>query len=486
MVHALKNIAIRLWVAAATGGLASLGLLAILGSPMDAAFNLVVAAILTILAFLGWGWIFNRIAALRLQGYLREATSRERTARIGEAAEAFSKAIILFDSFMVSPLFRHRMGRDIAGRVARFHIARAVRLPEADTFVTLYLWAQPNDKEVAGFWLQHTHLGEGADADHLALADRIAAAQPDNLAVQSLIAQIYLAKNRTDYAALQTYKQLLEESSHIQAPTVIRLADLFIREGRADEWALEVYLQAGRQEPDRIEYLKGIAACQEQIIETEWNEPLMAASGEVLSRFDDDTIRQWQASFRRTAAPPAPKEPPLAAKIPKHVSGLARSVYSGISHAAGTAASILARLGRAMGSSWRESTYMRQIAKWTVVIAFAAVVILSGISTIKYIRETKEPPESAAPTAKTPQMATSGRYTIQVGSFRNRAQAIAFSDRIKQRGFPAYWGESRSSDEDIWYYVRISRFEEKQEAKEFGENLKSQGIIDDFYVANYK
>jgi hypothetical protein len=58
---------------------------------------------------------------------------------------------------------------------------------------------------------------------------------------------------------------------------------------------------------------------------------------------------------------------------------------------------------------------------------------------------------------------------------------------LKQQGFTdAYWGESRISDENIWYYVRISRFEGKQEAKEFGDDLKSRGIIDDFYVANYK
>jgi len=52
MVHVLKNVVIRLWIAAAAGGLATLGLLAILGSPLDATLNLIVAAVLTILAFL--------------------------------------------------------------------------------------------------------------------------------------------------------------------------------------------------------------------------------------------------------------------------------------------------------------------------------------------------------------------------------------------------------------------------------------------------
>ena len=487
MVHALKNIAIRLWIAAVAGWLATLGLLAVFGSPLDAAFNLTFASILTILAFWGCGWIFNRIAAQRLQDYFREAASRERTARVGEAAEVFRKAVILYDSFMVSPLFRRRAGRDMAGRIARFHIARSVHYPEAENFITAYLWVHPDDREVAEYWLQRTRLGDGADPDHLALMDRIAAAQIQNPTILSLTAQLYLARKRTDYTALQIYKQLLQESGHVQAHTVIRLADLFVQERRADEWALEAYLKACRQVPDKIEYLQGLAACLEQISTTERNESLITESRQALSAVDEDTIRQWQELFRQAATPPAPKEPAVSEPVLVFISGSARRVFHGIVRSAGTIASILAQRGRIIGKSWKESARTRYIAKLTAVSLFAAIVIISGIRTIVYISETKESPEAAPPPpVKTPQLAPSGRYTIQAASFRNRAQAINFSERLKKQGFPAYWGESRSSDQNIWYYVRISRFEVKQEAKEFGEDLKNRGIIDDFYVANYK
>ena len=487
MVHALKNIAIRLWIAVLIGGMATLGLLAILGSPLEVGFNLTVAAVLTILAFLGCGWIFNRISALRLQDYLREATSKERTVRIGEAAEAFRRAVILFDSFMVSPLFRRRMGQDLAARIARFHIARSIRYPEAAAFVTSYLWEHPEDVEVAEFWLQHTQPGDGADPDHLALADRIAAAQPQNLTIQSLIVQNYLARDRTDYIALQTYNRLLQEPDHIQAHTVLRMADLFVKEGRADEWALEVYLKALKQDPNQTEYLMGLAACLEQTRETARNESLIAASRETLSRIDADTIQQWRTTFGAAATPSLQEKPSLTAGPLHLVWEFIQRVFQAMAHAGGSAATILAKWGMALGKSWRESERTRHIAKWSAVIAFAAIVIISGISTIIYISETKESPEAVSiPGAKPPEMATSGRYTIQIASFRNREQAIGLSDRMKTLGFPAYWGESRISDDNVWYYVRISRFEEKQEAKEFGDDLKSRGIIDDFYVANYK
>lgn len=488
MVHALKNIAIRLWIAVVTGGLAALGLLAIFGSPLDAAFNLTVAAILTILAFLGCGWLFNRITAVRLQDYLLEATAKERTTRIGEAAEAFRKAVVLFDSFMASPLFRRRMGRDLAGRIARFHIARSLRYPEADAFITSYLWEHPKDVEVAEYWLQHARLGDGADPDHLALGDRIAAAQPQNPTIQSLIAQTYLARQRTDYTALQTYRQLLQESDQTQAPAVITMANLFVKEGRADEWALEVYLKAHSQDPDQTEYLKGLAACLDQIRETGRNASLLTASREALSNIDGNTIRQWRTEFQRTGTPPPPEKPTLTSRILKLIYKFIQRGFHSIVRATESGASTVSGWGKVLGTNWRESERIRHIAKWSAVIVFAAIVIISGISTIKYISETRESPEStSSPAAKPPEIAVSGRFTIQVASYRNRNLAISESNRLKQLGFPnAYWGESRISDDNVWYYVRISRFEGKQETKEFGDNLKSKGIIDDFYVANYK
>ncbi len=486
MVHILKNLVIRLWIAAATGGLAALGLLAVLGSPLEAAFNLTVAFILIILAYLGCGWLFNRIAAQRLQDCFREATSRERTARIGEAAEAFRKAVNIFDSFMVSPMFRRRSGRDLAGRIARFHIARSVRSPEAEGFITSYLWAHPDDGEVAEYWLQHTRLGDGANPDHMALSDRIAAAQSQNPTTLSLIVQIYLARNRTDYTALQVYKKFLQESNRIQTQAVVHLADLFIREGRTDELALEVYLRAGRKASDRSEYLRGLAACLEQIRTTERNESLIMESREALRDTDEETIHQWREEFRKKAEPYAPKEPSTPEMVFRHLSASLLRGFRTSVEKTGSAASILARWGRTLGKSWRESARTRYLAKWAAVSVFAAVVFISGISTIIYISETKESPESAPPPPKTPQLAESGRYTIQAASFRNRDQARIFLEQLKNKGLPAYWGESRSSDQNVWYYVRISRFEEKQEAKKFGEDLKSKGIIDDFYVANYK
>jgi len=487
MVHILKNMSVRLWISATAGGLTALGLLALLGSPLKLPFNLAVAGVLLALVYMASGWILNRIASLKIQDCLREATSRERTARVGEAADALHKAVVVFDSFMVSPLLRRRMGRELSGRMARFHIARAVRSPEAEAFITSYLWSYPDDQEVAEFWLEHARPGVTADQEHLALVDRLAAAQPDNFAVRSLIAKSYLARGRTDYSALQVYKNLLQQAGPFQGSEIEELADLFLREARSDEWALEVYLKAHARDPSRIDYLKGLAACLGQIPHSERNEPLLASSRESLSSVDQNTILQWQASFRETAAPSLRAEESRAWELKPLAFRSARSLMGSLSRAAGSAFRLSLSWVEAGGNYWKESSHARHAARWAAVILFAVVVLVSAISTFRYVSETKETPEEAvsAVSKPEPQMATSGRYTLQVASFRDRPKAEDFADRLQQLGYSAYHGESRDSTGNVWYYVRISRFEDKQEAKKFADELKSKGIIDDYYVANF-
>jgi hypothetical protein len=37
-----------------------------------------------------------------------------------------------------------------------------------------------------------------------------------------------------------------------------------------------------------------------------------------------------------------------------------------------------------------------------------------------------------------------------------------------------------------WYQVRIDHFADKAAARRFGEELKAKGLINDFYVANFR
>jgi len=48
-----------------------------------------------------------------------------------------------------------------------------------------------------------------------------------------------------------------------------------------------------------------------------------------------------------------------------------------------------------------------------------------------------------------------------------------------------FWKKATGTKK-TWYQVRVSHFPDKVSAKAYGESLKAKGIIDDFYIANYK
>jgi hypothetical protein len=483
MVYVLKNISIRIWIAVTAGGLATLGLLAAMGFPIAPGYCLFTALLFIALAYLGSGWALDRFVFFRIQDCLKDAAAQECATHIGEAEASFRKAVVLFDSFMVSPFLRRRLAPDLAGRIAHFHMASAAKHPEAEIFAKSYLWTHPEDAEIARHWLQNALLAENASPEDLALADRIAAAQRDNPAIQDLMVQVYLAWRRTDYAALQTYQRSLHEPGSHADETICRLADLFVQEGRADEWALEAYLEAYRRAPDQSDYLAGLSACLERIPETEMNANLLAASRQALRPIDSETIRKRQASFHQTAAPVVAEDAQIKMRVHQHIQAIAYTVGRIITGVVESGAAALAGWSKASIDFCRRSENTRRGARWMAGAAVAVIAIILAIGIGLHIYGTRTPP--APDSTPQPRMATSGRYTIQIASFSGQDHAVELADKLKRLGYPAYWGESRISNEKTWYFVRISRFESKEAAKDFGESLKSNGVIDHFYVANY-
>ncbi|MCP4625942.1 MAG: SPOR domain-containing protein [bacterium] len=72
-----------------------------------------------------------------------------------------------------------------------------------------------------------------------------------------------------------------------------------------------------------------------------------------------------------------------------------------------------------------------------------------------------------------------------VAAYLKPEYARNYVQQLKKRGLDAYWSEAVSGDKK-WYQVRVSHFASKQAARDYGQRLKVQGIIDDYYVANYR
>ena len=87
-----------------------------------------------------------------------------------------------------------------------------------------------------------------------------------------------------------------------------------------------------------------------------------------------------------------------------------------------------------------------------------------------------EPKGRALPEGKLP----TGRYTVNVGSFRERARAERLMKALKEKGYKAFVAEATLPQRGTWYRVSVGRFPTSGEAQAFARTLKEKERMDYF------
>ena len=93
----------------------------------------------------------------------------------------------------------------------------------------------------------------------------------------------------------------------------------------------------------------------------------------------------------------------------------------------------------------------------------------------------EEPKGRAIPEAKLP----TGRYTVNVGSFRERARAERLMNVLKKKEYKAFVVEAAIPQRGTWYRVSVGRFSTREEAQVFARALKEKERID-YFVTELK
>jgi len=129
----------------------------------------------------------------------------------------------------------------------------------------------------------------------------------------------------------------------------------------------------------------------------------------------------------------------------------------------------------------KTSRETRTLAKWLLVGIFAVGIVGLIVSTVGYFVQTdtgdKEQKLAVEAVVTDP-------FTLQVAAYLKPEHAREYVAALKKMNIDAYWTETAGNNKN-WYQVRVSHFPDKKSAIAYGEALKSKGIIDDFFVANY-
>lgn len=131
---------------------------------------------------------------------------------------------------------------------------------------------------------------------------------------------------------------------------------------------------------------------------------------------------------------------------------------------------------------WRHSATVRRVCAYTATGAAVLVLAIAGWRAIGRTPELTAP--TPAPSAEATPPPVTDPFTIQVAAYLKSEDAQRFVDRLKQQQIDAFWNKATSANR-TWYQVKVSHFATRDDAQKYGEALKSKGLIDDFYVANY-
>jgi tetratricopeptide (TPR) repeat protein len=478
MLSYLRHNSIRIWIALLLGGVVSLLVLPLLQSRFGLERNFLVAAVILLLFFLATGWVLNRWALNTADYLMAEAGAFERDGMYHEAESSFQKAVAIFDSFMISPFVKRKKAGGLGARLARFYLARSRRDHTSEVFLVAYLKSNPQDGEVAEHWLHQIENSGGLKEEHQELAARIGDAQPKNKFIQSTLARFYLLLERSDFPALQTYRRVCDGDESTAAGLIDDLARLFVKEKRSDEWALEIYLQALANNVDRTGCLSGLAACVRWTPATERNKHLLQSAHHYLKGFDANTLKKMRAGFN----PPVPTKPPrqIRKKI-KPGAFLAAAVRALYRYPREFFRWIVCRIKEAAKLIQR-SRKVRRVLTGILLFGLALGIGALVVNTVSHLT-VKEAPTDKDVTP--PVKVIADPFTLQVAAYLKLEYAKQYVQQLKKRGVDTYWSEAVSG-EKRWYQVRVSHFATKQAARDYGEKLKADGIIDDYYVANYR
>ena len=472
MIAFLKNGVFRIWSAGLLAFVSSLGLLTQTGAAFALDAALPVFGVLFGATFVGLGWLSDRIVRIQLGPLLQEAEILERGGMGTEAERTFDKALNLLDSLLISPRRRRHYLRVLAEKMARFYTARAEKSSRAYLWIERYLQANPADGTIAAAWLQDMERRAQWTPDRQELAARIGEACRDDRQTQQTLAAIFIRAGRTDFPALQTYQRVLIMPDGSDGALATEMAELFIKEGRADELALQAYVRAAGQSAPAPDLRCGLAACLRWTHETERNHAHLSQARRIIGPADADALERMSSGF---IPPSGDFEPTIGAGRP----GV--RLRSGIDRVFGRGRTIGRQLaqGALSVAAGVKTPYGRKLAQMTVI---GGLVISSAALIFSTAGHLVKPPDPASnevvKTAPAP-------YTLQVAAYLKSAHADRFIETLKTEGQDAYRIEVQRQRK-TWYQVRLGRFHTKEAARSHGHQLKTEGIIDDFYVANYQ
>lgn len=362
----------------------------------------------------------NHVGEKLVLAALRSAESWDRSGITRRSEQRYLKALERYDMGLISPFRTKWVAHALLASLAKFSLTSSTSHPGFEKAVKAFFQISPGEAEIAVLWLKQLCRQKNLTRQTHETITQIAEAHLDHPEITTLCAQLFLAAGRTDYTAGKVYRAV--QASHTLAP----------------------------------ETLSAIKALQ-----------------------TSDTLSH--PGFTAMEASQLPATPPGPSI---NLTGVVRAMARGSKNIAAGLPVVFQKAVAPLKTGYaffRGQGRPARVLKWGMALAGVAVITGFGISTLFHIVHT--PPQKTKVEVSRVEVEIPMRFTIQVAAYLKKIHADEYVAKLKKKGFDAYIYRADGGGR-TWFIVRISRFSDRESAAQYGEQLKQQHLIDDFFVDN--
>lgn len=423
MIRILRYISVCLWITvllAVPGSFFIISLSVRFGFTLSPIF---IGALVFVLTGVLIGFLMNSIAKKWIISLIKEGQAWERSGLVEKAKRKYLLALRVYDTFLLSPLSEKKTSEKITSVIAGFWLNNPGDNPNFKLGTAMYLKMNPVDADMAGLWLSRISQANIVTSLEQEVLYVLAQAHKENIRLLSLLATIFLGLQRSDLVAKKIYQQVMA------TPDLAKI------------YQSRIY--------------------------------------ELTDESEDNSIRQ--AIFSMPEQVPE-KFAGISEKLFGYVSGVwlsAKNVWIFLAQKMGSVAHHVLLFFRRLVVYFKIHEKFRLYLKASVFGMFLAGFILFMVSTLSHTLKTRVTEDKQTVQEKIIRKP----FTIQVAAYLTLAHAQNYVDSLKKKQIDASIKKVEGGGK-TWFVVSVSEFIDKQSATEYGNALKQQHLIDDFFVNN--
>jgi hypothetical protein len=424
MIWCLRNIGMRLWITVLVAVPCSFYFMSRLSRFFSGTEPIFIIFFMVVSWYAVISFLMHIAGGKMIKKLIQEADVWERAAILTKARKKYLQAVRIYDSFLLSPLAAGKIRSLITRAMARFSLTFD---REDDGFrqaVLVHLASDPWDETLVELWLERFVSSRTPGPQEQDLLTRLADIHYGNPRLIPLLTRIFLDSGRRDFFAKQLFARAVED------PEVRRIYRQKIRD-------------------------------------------LLGESGQTLGRFP-----MQKSGDKIEAEPPAIDRqalPGLVTTVSANIRKLFHHVLRIVSSVLNVAGVYLGRFTAVIKKQSRWQFYVKagimgMLCLWLLVFIYNTVIHLKAP---KPVTKTDVIIEKSVPMP----------FTIQVAAYLKQTHAEQYIRILKQKGIDARIKQT-SGGGKTWYLIQVSEFEDRKTAAAYGNRLKSQKVIEDFFVSN--